>query len=311
MVGHALGGLIALQMALTAPERVGRVVVINGWDAMDSVTRPVLCRAQGDPHQGRSRKPSCSAQAIFLYPAWWLSANADRVAADEAHALAQFPGTDNALARIGALERFDIAGRLGRHHPRNPGDGRPRRRARALHPLRATGGGAPQRPPRPRAGGRTRPQRHLHRDAFNRTLVDFLLRAPEQGGQGTGEHRGRAPKTATTSRSEKRPRAWASRNGTWAQKAVRIKARAVAQPMMFAGIQDLAAEEIKQPPRLGLPGRALSDMAGGRCRHVPHIVAGGTRRGCKDPRPRSRRRSVRRSRGAPRTGRGGSSRRHP
>jgi aminoacrylate hydrolase len=53
------------------------------------------------------------AQPIFLYPATWLAANAERMVAEDAHALAGFQGSNNLLRRIEALLAFDASRRVG------------------------------------------------------------------------------------------------------------------------------------------------------------------------------------------------------
>lgn len=112
LVGHAAGGLAGLQLALDHPRLLRSLTVINGW------SRP-------DPHIARCFRTRISllndsgpeayihAQPLFLYPANWISENAERLAAEEAHHIAGFQGRDNMLARIKALLAFDIDDRLG------------------------------------------------------------------------------------------------------------------------------------------------------------------------------------------------------
>jgi len=112
LVGHALGGLVGLQLALDAPSRVASLVLVNAW------SRP-------NPHSARcfearlallgagGPRAYVEAQPIFLYPAAWCDGNAQRVAAEVEHACAHFPGEANLRARIGALRAFDVDARLG------------------------------------------------------------------------------------------------------------------------------------------------------------------------------------------------------
>lgn len=110
-MGHALGGLVGLQMALLEPARLGRLIVINAWSRVD-VQSERCFRVRIALLEDSGVQPYLHAQPLFLYPADWLSANNDRLLAEEAHALEHFPGKQNVLARIAALSGFDIDARL-------------------------------------------------------------------------------------------------------------------------------------------------------------------------------------------------------
>ncbi|WP_075292748.1 pyrimidine utilization protein D [Pararhizobium arenae] len=106
-MGHALGGLIGLEIARRHPDLIDCLILINAW-------------GKADPHSGRcfdariallentGIEAFVKAQPLFLYPAVWMSENAERMAADEAHGIAHFQGRDNVLRRIAALRAFDI-----------------------------------------------------------------------------------------------------------------------------------------------------------------------------------------------------------
>jgi aminoacrylate hydrolase len=111
MVGHAAGGVAGMALALKAPERLDKLVVVNGW-------------AKADPHFLRCFEARLNllryvgaeaflrAQPIFLYPADWISAHTAELDAELSHQLTSFPGAENMEKRIAALAAFDIADRL-------------------------------------------------------------------------------------------------------------------------------------------------------------------------------------------------------
>ncbi|MBO9579443.1 MAG: pyrimidine utilization protein D [Sphingobium sp.] len=101
-MGHALGGLIGLALAMHAPDRVGRLAVVNGWGQLDPYTARCF-----DVHLAllRDSGPEAylQAQPIFLYPPAWTSANHQRLEAEANEDLVQFPGRATVEKRIAAL----------------------------------------------------------------------------------------------------------------------------------------------------------------------------------------------------------------
>ena len=105
-VGHALGGLVGLELALRAPDRLRSLTVVNGWAKAHTHTKRCFeMRLALLKHEGPAAY--VKAQPIFLYPADWLAKNAERAAQEEAHGLSGFQGADTLKRRIAALLAFD------------------------------------------------------------------------------------------------------------------------------------------------------------------------------------------------------------
>ncbi|KOC88965.1 pyrimidine utilization protein D [Winslowiella iniecta] len=102
VIGHALGGMIGLQMALDYPDRVSRVVVVNGWLSLDAHTRRCF-QVRQDLLLNVGVEAFVRAQPLFLYPADWLSENQARIEAEDSLHVAHFQGTENLLRRLHAL----------------------------------------------------------------------------------------------------------------------------------------------------------------------------------------------------------------
>lgn len=112
LVGHALGGLVGLQLALDHPKRLSSLAVVNGWSRPNPHTARCFATRR---HVLASGGPTAyvEAQPIFLYPPAWCVAQADAVRAEIEHGIAHFQGEANLLQRIDALLRFDVHARLG------------------------------------------------------------------------------------------------------------------------------------------------------------------------------------------------------
>lgn len=107
LIGHAAGGVAGLALALKVPERLDKLVVVNGW-------------AKADPHFLRCFEARLNllrdsgpeaflrAQPIFLYPADWISAHHAELDAELSHQLASFPCAMTMEKRIAALAAFEL-----------------------------------------------------------------------------------------------------------------------------------------------------------------------------------------------------------
>ena len=110
--GHALGGLVGLELAGRDPSRLASLILVNAWARVDSHTlRCFEARIALLQHVGVDAY--VRAQPIFLYPAAWLSEHEDIVRKEEAMGIAHFQGKDNLLKRLSALLAFDATSYLG------------------------------------------------------------------------------------------------------------------------------------------------------------------------------------------------------
>ena len=108
VVGHALGALIGLQLAVDHPAALSALVCVNGWLSLHPHTRRCFQIRERLLHAGGAQA-WVEAQPLFLYPADWMAARMPRMEAEEALALAHFPGKETLLRRLNALKRADFS----------------------------------------------------------------------------------------------------------------------------------------------------------------------------------------------------------
>ncbi|HBK08511.1 MAG TPA: pyrimidine utilization protein D [Acetobacteraceae bacterium] len=106
-IGHALGGLIGLRLALDRPSMIDRMVLVNAW----AKTHPHTLRCFAIRKSlllDTGPEAYVRAQPLFLYPATWLADRQDWLLEQDAAGIAHFPPTETVLRRIGAVEAFEI-----------------------------------------------------------------------------------------------------------------------------------------------------------------------------------------------------------
>jgi aminoacrylate hydrolase len=110
-IGHALGGLIGLRLAVDRPAMVDRLILANAW----AKTHPHTLRcfnARKSLLLNTGVAAYVQAQPLFLYPAAWLSDRQGWLAEQDAAGIAHFPPTETVLRRIQAVEDFDLTAEI-------------------------------------------------------------------------------------------------------------------------------------------------------------------------------------------------------
>ncbi len=106
MVGHALGGLIGLQLAIDRPDALLRLMVVNGWAALDPHTarcfdtRLAILRDSGP-------RAYLHATPLFLYPPAYISEHDAALLSAEADQLEHLPSAETIADRVHAARQFD------------------------------------------------------------------------------------------------------------------------------------------------------------------------------------------------------------
>lgn len=103
-VGHALGGMVGIELAIMTT-RIERLVVVNGWRTLDPHTarcfdvRLNLLRDSG-------AEAFLHAQPLFLYPPDWISAHDVALVEEAKLQLVHFPGAETIEKRIAAVRAY-------------------------------------------------------------------------------------------------------------------------------------------------------------------------------------------------------------
>jgi aminoacrylate hydrolase len=110
-VGHAIGGIVGIELALRHPKRLRSLAVVNGWGRADPFLRRCFeVRKQLLNQSGP--QAYVRAQPLFLYPPQWISENIAHLDAEEERILKHFPSVATMNQRIDMFLAFEGGKRL-------------------------------------------------------------------------------------------------------------------------------------------------------------------------------------------------------
>jgi aminoacrylate hydrolase len=111
VVGHAIGGIVGIELALRHPKRLRSLTVVNGWGRADPFLRRCFeIRKQLLNQSGP--QAYVRAQPLFLYPPQWISENIAHLDAEEERILKHFPPVATMNQRIDMFLAFEGGRRL-------------------------------------------------------------------------------------------------------------------------------------------------------------------------------------------------------
>jgi aminoacrylate hydrolase len=111
VVGHAIGGIVGIELALRHPKRLRSLAVVNGWGRADPFLRRCFeIRKQILNQSGP--QAYVRAQPLFLYPPQWISENIAHLDAEEEKILKHFPSIATMNQRIDMFLAFEGGRRL-------------------------------------------------------------------------------------------------------------------------------------------------------------------------------------------------------
>lgn len=112
LLGHSTGGAIGQVMAIEHPERIAGMVLSASWPRSDAFFRRVM-EVRKELLTLPGPEAYIKGSAFFMYPAWYINANRQKLDEDDARAAKTFTDPKIMVSRIDAILAFDRATELG------------------------------------------------------------------------------------------------------------------------------------------------------------------------------------------------------